>query len=118
MLLVSNQSSHACDEFLVDKIYSNSSKTVFLHLSLASFLYTAGQDYTATSQTVTFAPSETSRIVMVPIINDNVYEGLEQFTAQLSIPAGATGVMLGTADTATVDITDNDCESFVQPVIA
>ena len=54
---------------------------------------------------------------MVPIINDDVYEGLEQFTARLSLPAGATGVMLGTADTATVDITDNDGESFVQPVI-
>ena len=54
---------------------------------------------------------------MVPIIDDDVYEGLEQFTARLSIPAGETGVMLGTANTATVDITDNDCESFVQPVI-
>ena len=117
MLLVSNQSSRARDEFLVDKMNSNSSRTVFLHFSLASFSCTAGQDYTTTSQTVTFAPSETSRIVMVPIINDNVYEGLEQFTARLSLPAGATGVMLGTADTATVDITDNDCESFVQPVI-
>ena len=49
---------------------------------------------------------------MVPIRNDNIFEGLEQFTARLSIPAGETGVMLGD-DTATVEITDDDCESFM-----
>ena len=65
-----------------------------------------------TSQTVTFAPLEILKIVMVPIRNDNIFEGLEQFTAQLSIPAGETGVMLGAA-MATVEITDDDCESFM-----
>ena len=61
---------------------------------------------------MTFAPTEMSKIVMVPIRNDNIFEGLEQFTARLSIPAGETGVMLGD-DTATVEITDDDCESFM-----
>ena len=57
---------------------------------------------------------EMSKIVMVPIRDDNVLEGLEQFTAWLSIPAGETGVMLGAnTATCTVDITDNDCESSV-----
>ena len=37
---------------------------------------------------------------------------MEQFTAQLSLPAGQIGVMLG-ADTATVVITDNDSELHV-----
>ena len=61
---------------------------------------------------MTFAPLEILKIVMVPIRNDNIFEGLEQFTAQLSIPAGETGVMLGAA-MATVEITDDDCESFM-----
>ena len=71
----------------------------------------AGEDYTTTSQTVTFQPTETSLIVMVPILIDNRLEGVEQFTAMLTLPAGQNGVMLG-ADMATVEITDDDCEYF------
>ena len=44
---------------------------------------------------------------MVPIIDDSVFEGAEQFTARLSLPAGQSGVVLG-ADIATVEITDDD----------
>ena len=46
---------------------------------------------------------------MVPISSDNVREGVEQFTAQLSLPAGQNGVVLG-VNTATVEITDDDCK--------
>ena len=60
---------------------------------------------------MTFQPTETSLIVMVPILIDNRLEGEEQFTAMLSLPAGQVGVMLG-ADTATVEITDDDCKYF------
>ena len=55
---------------------------------------------------MTFAPSETSRIVMVPIIDDSIGEEVEQFTAQLSVPPGQSGVVLG-ANTTTVEITDD-----------
>ena len=58
---------------------------------------------------MTFQPTETSQIVMVPILNDNRLEGVEQFTAMLTLPAGQVGVTLG-ADTATVEITDDDCK--------
>ena len=47
---------------------------------------------------------------MVPIIDDSVGEGVEQFTAQLSVPAGQSGVVLG-ASMATVEITDDDRKS-------
>ena len=47
---------------------------------------------------------------MVPIINDNIGEGVEQFTARLSVPAGQSGVVLG-EDMATVEITDDDRKS-------
>ena len=69
----------------------------------------AGEDYTTTSVTVIFQAAETSQIVMVPISSDNVREGVEQFTAQLSLPAGQNGVVLG-VNTATVEITDDDCK--------
>ena len=70
---------------------------------------TAGVDYTATSLTVTIQGAETSQVVMVPILSDNIREGMEQFTAQLSLLAGQSGVVLG-VDTATVEITDDDCK--------
>ena len=76
-------------------------------------LSTAGEDYTTTSQTVTFQPTETSQIVMVPILVDNNLEGVEQFTAMLTLPAGQVGVTLG-ADMATVEITDDDCKLVAQ----
>ena len=62
---------------------------------------------------MTFEPTETSQIVMVPIVVDNNLEGVEQFTAVLSLPAGQIGVVLG-ADMATVEITDDDCKLFAQ----
>ena len=58
---------------------------------------------------MTFQPTETSQIVMVPILVDNNLEGVEQFTAMLSVAAGQVGVILG-ADMATVEITDDDCK--------
>ena len=49
----------------------------------------------------------TSQTVMVSIVDDNVVESMEQFTALLSVPAGQSGVGLG-VDTATVNIIDGD----------
>ena len=46
---------------------------------------------------------------MVPITDDSVGEGVEQFFAQLFVPAGQSGVVLG-ADMATVEIADDDCK--------
>ena len=69
----------------------------------------AGEDYTTTSVTLTFQAADTSQIVMVPILVDNTFEGAEQFTARLSLPAGQTGVVLGAA-TTTVEIADDDSE--------
>ena len=68
----------------------------------------AGQDYVARSQRITFQPMVTLQTVPVSILDDNSVESVvEQFTALLSVPAGQRRVGLG-ADTATVEITDND----------
>ena len=75
-------------------------------------LSAAGEDYTATSVTVTFQAADSSQIVMVPILANTHREVVEQFTARLLLLTSQNGVMLG-ADTATVRINDDDRESFV-----
>ncbi len=49
-----------------------------------------GDDYTATSGTLTFAAGTTSGTITVPIANDDVNEGDETFTVTLSNASGAT----------------------------
>ena len=66
----------------------------------------AGDDYTATSGTLTFAATETSKTITVPILNDDVYENaLEVFFVDLSNPSGAT---LPDPPSATVGIVSED----------
>ena len=50
---------------------------------------TAGEDYEATSGTLTFAPGETAHTVRVAILDDAVDEGKETFVLKLSNPQGA-----------------------------
>jgi hypothetical protein len=65
---------------------------------------TAGSDYTNTAVVVNFAAGDLSETVAVPILDDNVAEPDETFTATLSTPsAGAT---IGAAGSATVTIAD------------
>jgi len=68
---------------------------------------TAGSDYTAASGTINFGPGEISKLVSIPIINDNLFEnGNETFTLTLSNPTGSA--ILTTPTTTTVTISDND----------
>src|SRR5262249_15570514 len=63
---------------------------------------TAGKDYTAQSGTVTFAPGQTSRLILLTTNFDSTQDGNEAFSVQLSNPAGAT-IGNGTADVSIVD---------------
>jgi hypothetical protein len=65
---------------------------------------TAGSDYQNTSGTLNFAPGETQKTVLVPVIGDDAVEGNETFDLDLSSPSGAT---FGD-NSATVTIIDND----------
>jgi hypothetical protein len=65
----------------------------------------AGTDYTAVTQTVTFASGETNKTVSVSIVNDTAVEGTETFTVSLS---AATGAVVGLNTPYTVTITDDD----------
>lgn len=62
-------------------------------------------DFNSVLNTLRFAPAETSKTVVIHITNDLFVEGSETINLALSNPAGAT---LGTPNTATLTITDND----------
>ena len=49
----------------------------------------AGEDYSATSGTLTFAPGETEKTVTVALLDDAIDEGKEKFKLKLSNPQGA-----------------------------
>src|SRR5262249_1868802 len=60
---------------------------------------TAGSDYVAASGTLTFAPSETSKLVHVAVTGDTAAESNETLTLTLSAAHGATiadGIATGT----------------------
>ena len=61
-----------------------------------------------------FAAGETEQFVEVAIEADNVLENsLEEFQAQLSLPIGSTGVVLGQQSLSTASIQDNNGKSKV-----
>ncbi|HEX7149841.1 MAG TPA: Calx-beta domain-containing protein [Thermoanaerobaculia bacterium] len=67
---------------------------------------TAGAlDYLASGGTLTFAAAETSKTIVVPIVNDTRDEPDETFIVTLSNPGGAS---LGTPSTTTVTIVDDE----------
>jgi len=73
----------------------------------------AGSDYTAVSQTVTFADGQGSQNVPIPIADDTLAEGDE--TVGLSLSNPSAGTSLSDPSTATLTILDNDTSP---PVIA
>ena len=82
-----------------------SGNTVTVDFTTANGSATAPSDYASTSGTVTFAPGEVSKQIIVPTVGDVLIETNETFSVNLSNPANATiagaGFALGT-------ITNND----------
>ena len=66
----------------------------------------AGQDYGETTGTLTFGTTETSRTILVPLLNDRIVEGNETFFVTLSNPGG--GATLGALVQTTVTVVDDD----------
>jgi hypothetical protein len=69
-------------------------------------------DYSQTLGTLTFAAGETSKTILIPIIDDIISEGSETFTITLSNVTGAT---LGTS-TGTLTINDGGAEGGSNPI--
>jgi hypothetical protein len=66
----------------------------------------AGSDYTAVSTTVSFAAGDTSKTVVVPIVNDGVAEPAKYLNLTLGAPS--YGVVLGAQSNVALWIVDND----------
>jgi hypothetical protein len=71
-------------------------------------------DYTIKLGTLTFADGETSKTLLVPIVDDAYVEGNETFTVTLSNAMGAGS--LGNNTTTVVTITDNDTSPGTNPI--
>ena len=86
------------------------SSTVSVDYATSDGTARAGSDYTATSGTLDFAASETSKNIVVPINNDSFNEDDETFGLTLNNARGDTesDVQLGALTKTTVKIVDND----------
>lgn len=76
-----------------------------VHYATADSTAIAGQDFTDTSGTLTFANGETLKTFTVPITDDSLVEGDESFQVVLSNPSPGLVILNGTSR---VTILDND----------
>ncbi len=97
----------------VVRLNAPSAGTVTVSYNNANATAATGSDYVAVSGTLNFAPGETEKTVLVPIINDTTAELKEDFLLNLFSPVNA--VIGNTSAMAT--IVDNDATSGT-PVIA
>lgn len=65
-----------------------STTTVSITCATADGAAKAGEDYTATSQTISFAPGEKEKTFVVNVNGDELKEGNEDFKVNLSSPVG------------------------------
>jgi hypothetical protein len=79
---------------------------VTVHYATSDGSAVAGNDYTATSGTLSFGVGETQKTFTVPILDDQLVEGNE--TINLALSAPTDGATLGSRTTATLTIIDND----------
>ncbi|MES2474372.1 MAG: Calx-beta domain-containing protein [Verrucomicrobiota bacterium] len=63
-------------------------------------------DYTHTSGTLSFGPSETSKNITIPLIDNAANDGVRRFTVALSNPS--TGSFLGTMPTTKIVLLDDE----------
>lgn len=85
--------------------------TVSVSFAMPGSTATAGEDYVATSGTLTFGPGVTAQTISVSIIDDSMMETTETIRITLSNPTG--GASLGWPNAHFIDVSDNDA-----PVVA
>ena len=82
------------------------SETVTVAYATSDGTATAGDDYDATSGTLTFAADETSKTVSVQVLDDPVDEGSETVTFTLSNPSPSRVKLADAEATGTINNTD------------
>ena len=81
------------------------SSTVTVNYQTLSGTATVGTDFTLASGALTFAPGQTSRPIVVPVVGDTLPETNETFTVRLS---GAVGAVIAGGGQGVGTITDDD----------
>lgn len=89
-----------------------SSATITVDWRASAGSATAGTDFTVVSGTLTFAPGQTSRPLVIPLLGDTVFEGDETVIVTLSAPH----LVALSATTALLTISEDDPNTA--PVIA
>ena len=105
-----SQSSYSVNEnagsaTITVNLSAASTQQVMVNYATSNGTATAGSDYTATSDKLTFAPGQTSQSFTVPIIDNNIVEPNETVILTLNNPVNA---VLGTPNQATLTIIDDD----------
>ncbi|HEX8897717.1 MAG TPA: CHRD domain-containing protein, partial [Chthoniobacterales bacterium] len=95
--------------------YSTSDNSAATPCSVINGNASARCDYETTIGTLTFAPGETFKTIVVPITDDKYAEGNENFFISLTSASGAT---LGSPNTAIITITDNESVTGANPIDA
>ena len=98
--------NEAAEEAIIPIIRTEGSDgTVLVDYSINDGTATGGNDFTATSETLTFTDEETSKEIVVSILDDTIPETDETFNIVIGNSVGAE---LGGIRTAIVTIEDND----------
>jgi hypothetical protein len=82
------------------------SQTTTVTYATADGTAKAGSDYEAASGTLTFAPGESSKSILIAVTPDDIFEGDETFAVTLGTPSG--GALLTGSATAVATIRDDD----------
>ena len=83
-----------------------STATVTVDYATSDGTASAGDDYTSTSGTLSFAPGETAKTVSVPVLDDAHDEGSETLTLTLSNPSGGNAWLADASATGTIENSD------------
>jgi DNA-binding beta-propeller fold protein YncE len=107
-LLVSSRDTNAIgryDRGVTVTLTAPSTSPVSVSYATADGTATAGKDYTAETGTVTFAPGQTARVVLLATHVDPVPDGNETFSVQVGTPTGGATLGDGNATLGIVDPT-------------
>jgi len=100
VLLVSSRNANAVAQYdsgVVVTLSAASPSPVSVQYATADGTATAGTDYTAQTGTVTFAPGQTSRLILLVTLADPVPISNDYFSVELSNPTGGATIANGNA---------------------
>ena len=81
---------------------------MYHNILLLTFHSTAGSDYIPGPYTVSFSPGQQSAILMVPTIDDETVELPQYFTVVITAVDRPDVVVIGSTNTSSITIEDNE----------